>query len=350
MHFLYQLQFLNEFRCIGGKCPQTCCSGWDIALDEQDVHYYQKNPNILGDLRDNCDFEALKMHRTNNRCSNLNEEGLCQLQLLSTHKALPLTCKLYPRIFIQHDTDLFAIASLSCPEIVNMLYEHSKKAEPQSDIFLPPKQISSKIKTIPRKTTVHFTHTDTYLKILSFIERDQISSFLQKHQELFHTIIDQRFVSQTNDPTIQTLSNTTLIMITHLQNEYLHSHLLSTQHISADVFLHQTQQRFLLLPPETRDIIRNFFWKTFVVHSISALQKNSLKEAILWQSTYMTFFFIIGIWNETYSEIGSWKELVYRFGRFFHANIPITKTPFVDIHTTMMPFFYQMLYPPSDLS
>ena len=350
MHLLHQLQFLQNFRCIGEKCPQTCCSGWDIALDEQDVRYYQKNPTILGNLRDNCDFVALKMHRTNNRCSNLNEEGLCKLQILSTHKALPMTCKLYPRIFIQHDTNLYAIASLSCPEIVNMLCEHSMKAQPQNDVFLPPKQITSKIKNIPRRTTIRFPHTDTYLEILSFIERDQISNFLQKQQELFHTIIEQRFIPHTTDSTEQTLSNTTLKMIYHIQNEYLHSHLLSMQHINTDVFLHQTQQRFLLLPPDTRDIIRNFFWKTFVVHSISALQKNSLKEAILWQSTYMTFFFMIGIWNETYAEIESWKKLVYRFGRFFHANLPITKIPFVDIHTTMMPLFYQMFYPPSNES
>ena len=138
MHYLHQIKFLNQFRCIGGDCPQTCCSNWNIPLDDQDIHYYKKKPAVIAHLRDNFDFEAKKMCVQDKRCTNLNEEGLCKLQILSTHTALPLTCKLYPRLFVQYYNDLYAVATLSCPEIVNMVYDLATQPNSDKRLFLPP--------------------------------------------------------------------------------------------------------------------------------------------------------------------------------------------------------------------
>ena len=283
------------------------------------------------------------------RCTNLNEEGLCKLQILSTHSACR-SHKLYPRLFVEYYNDLYAAATLSCPEIVNMVYDLATQPNSDNRLFLPPKQISSKIKSIPRKTPVHFLHTDVYLELLSFIERDQISDFLQKNQDLFQLLVEQRFVSHGIEPTMEDISKTTVSVIYHIQSEYLRHYILPKENINTNAFLEQTQHRFSLLPQETKEIIRVFFWKTFCIHSIFSLQNKSLKEAMLWQTIYMTFFFVLGTWNPNYTQVQSWKELVYRFGRFSHGILPIEEVPLIDVHTMIMPFFYETFYPSSNLS
>ncbi len=31
----YKLDFFDSFVCSGSACQNTCCSGWDIALDKE---------------------------------------------------------------------------------------------------------------------------------------------------------------------------------------------------------------------------------------------------------------------------------------------------------------------------
>ncbi len=29
--------YFKQFKCIGGKCEDSCCIGWDIDVDEKNI-------------------------------------------------------------------------------------------------------------------------------------------------------------------------------------------------------------------------------------------------------------------------------------------------------------------------
>ena len=33
--------FYDEFSCLAGACPKTCCAGWQIVIDETSLDKYE---------------------------------------------------------------------------------------------------------------------------------------------------------------------------------------------------------------------------------------------------------------------------------------------------------------------
>ena len=33
--------YYKNFRCIADKCPDNCCRGWEIDIDEDTLDYYK---------------------------------------------------------------------------------------------------------------------------------------------------------------------------------------------------------------------------------------------------------------------------------------------------------------------
>ena len=61
------LSCFSGFTCIAGRCPDTCCVGWEVDLDEATLERYRQLPGPLGqELRaairqeDGDSFFALK--------------------------------------------------------------------------------------------------------------------------------------------------------------------------------------------------------------------------------------------------------------------------------------------------
>ena len=46
---LRTLDYEEQFRCLAGRCPDTCCKDWEIILDEDAISRYQKMPGVLGE-------------------------------------------------------------------------------------------------------------------------------------------------------------------------------------------------------------------------------------------------------------------------------------------------------------
>ena len=40
--------YFKSFHCIGGKCPDTCCAGWQIQIDPASLKKYRKAKGALG--------------------------------------------------------------------------------------------------------------------------------------------------------------------------------------------------------------------------------------------------------------------------------------------------------------
>ena len=40
--------YYKKFRCIADKCPDTCCSDWQIVIDDESLEKYR---NYAGEYR-----------------------------------------------------------------------------------------------------------------------------------------------------------------------------------------------------------------------------------------------------------------------------------------------------------
>lgn len=127
---LYRMpDYYRTFRCIAGECEDTCCAGWQIAVDDKALRKYKA---VRGTFR-------RKMRRSINwkkgifrqdkegRCAFLNEENLCDMYLALGAKGLCKTCRTYPRHVEEFEGVREFTLSLSCPEAADILM---KRREP----------------------------------------------------------------------------------------------------------------------------------------------------------------------------------------------------------------------------
>lgn len=116
--------YYDEFRCIAGACPDSCCKEWDVQVDAQAAEYYRSLPGALGDrlrevLREE-DGETV-MTIVDGRCPMWRQDGLCRIQVELGEAALCHVCREFPRL--RHDYGDFVELGLelSCPEAAGMI-------------------------------------------------------------------------------------------------------------------------------------------------------------------------------------------------------------------------------------
>ena len=115
-----------SFRCIAGACPDTCCAGWEVDLDEDTLRRYRKLPGALGDeLRSAIcqEGEYTFFRLKNGQCPFLNKEKLCRLILALGEDALSVTCREHPRFWEEYGNTRETCLSISCPEAARLLLE-----------------------------------------------------------------------------------------------------------------------------------------------------------------------------------------------------------------------------------
>lgn len=121
----------DRFKCIADKCPKTCCSGWQIMVDEDSLEKYKKYRGpIRQNLVNSIDWEdSCFLQSENGDCAFLNENGLCDLISAEGDGMLCDTCRLYPRHVEEYEDLREWCMSLSCPEIVRLLVEKEDSLE-----------------------------------------------------------------------------------------------------------------------------------------------------------------------------------------------------------------------------
>jgi lysine-N-methylase len=126
------LKYPEEYRCLAQDCPDTCCSGWSIQLENNSLQRLRQirrepftslvsrsvvaktdphNPNVKGEI-------LLDAHQN---CAFLDQNRLCSVHRQLGEDALPRTCRLYP--FEVNLVDGVREVSLqhSCPEVFRIL-------------------------------------------------------------------------------------------------------------------------------------------------------------------------------------------------------------------------------------
>lgn len=136
--------YYDKFSCTAEQCPDTCCAGWQIVIDENSLEKYS---NVSGDfgirLLNSINWRGGIFEQYEKRCSFLNAENLCDIYKELGADALCDTCRLYPRHIEEFENLREFSLSLSCPvaakmilqcqEPVRFLEEEDEKEECEED-------------------------------------------------------------------------------------------------------------------------------------------------------------------------------------------------------------------------
>ena len=135
------LSCFASFRCIAGACPDTCCAGWEVDLDDDTVRRYQSIPGPLGEeIRSAiCQEDGYTFfHLKNEQCPFLNKEKLCRLILGLGEDVLSVTCREHPRFWEEYGARRETCLSISCPEAARLLLEEPLElCEKETDEIAP---------------------------------------------------------------------------------------------------------------------------------------------------------------------------------------------------------------------
>lgn len=114
--------YYGKFQCIADKCPDTCCAGWQIAIDGSSLKKYKKTKGIIGNrLHNEIDWKEKIFRQYDGRCAFLNDNDLCDLYLEGGEKMFCRTCRTYPRHVEEYEGLKEVSLSLSCPVVAKMI-------------------------------------------------------------------------------------------------------------------------------------------------------------------------------------------------------------------------------------
>lgn len=126
MKSIYYPSYYDNFSCIADKCPDSCCTKWEIVIDDDTIKKYSSLDSSFGEkIRDSIEEsdEGEKYFRlTDDRCPFLNECGLCDIHLNLGEDFTSTVCRQHPRFIEEFDGFTEISLSLSCPEAMRLIF------------------------------------------------------------------------------------------------------------------------------------------------------------------------------------------------------------------------------------
>ncbi len=124
--------YYDEFQCIAGECPDTCCAGWQIVIDDATLEKYEKyvqdeEESFASCLNNSIDWEEGCFLQKGRRCAMLNDQNLCNLITAKGEGYLCDTCNRYPRHIEEFDGIREFSLSLSCPVAAEMMLKMTEQ-------------------------------------------------------------------------------------------------------------------------------------------------------------------------------------------------------------------------------
>ena len=120
--------FYKEFSCIAGACPDTCCAGWQIMIDDRSLRKYRRFKGAFRNrLYNDIDWDEHSFRQYDHRCAFLNEDNLCDIYSEAGKNMLCDTCRKYPRHIEEFEGLREYSLSLSCPEAARIFLSHKEK-------------------------------------------------------------------------------------------------------------------------------------------------------------------------------------------------------------------------------
>lgn len=117
-------EYYDDFRCLAGDCPDSCCKEWAVAVDGETLAKYRALPGALGEavrqtLREE-DGETV-LFSQGGHCPLQQRDGLCRIHRELGQEALCDVCREYPRLSHDYGTFLELGLELSCPQAAKQI-------------------------------------------------------------------------------------------------------------------------------------------------------------------------------------------------------------------------------------
>lgn len=126
--------FYDKFKCVADKCSDSCCVGWEIAVDNETMDVYKNmhtefgckiRENITENEDDTYSFKLLE----DERCPFLTENNLCDIILNCGEANICYICKEHPRFYNDFQEVTEYGLGLCCEEVVRLLLENDEPLE-----------------------------------------------------------------------------------------------------------------------------------------------------------------------------------------------------------------------------
>lgn len=135
--------YYDDFRCLAAGCRLSCCKGWRIAFDKKDYLSLKRqegtadlNSRLARGVRRIRDKEYVyygEFDMSSGDCPLLREDCLCALQIEKDHAALPLVCRVFPRMKAYTPGYLERSLSPACEGVLELLWNLPDGVEFRSD-------------------------------------------------------------------------------------------------------------------------------------------------------------------------------------------------------------------------
>ncbi|WP_252223377.1 MULTISPECIES: flagellin lysine-N-methylase [unclassified Clostridium] len=133
--------YIDKFQCIGGKCEDNCCIGWDIDIDKETFKKYHKvkdetmkkmfQKNVHNNkycTNEDLDYGRIKLNKVK-RCPFLDDENYCLIQGKFGEDYLSSVCTQFPRVLNKVDDHYEICLDSACPEASRIILGSKEKIE-----------------------------------------------------------------------------------------------------------------------------------------------------------------------------------------------------------------------------
>lgn len=120
--------YYDKFQCLASDCPDTCCSEWNIQIDDASMDLYKCQKGPFGEkLNDAIDWSEDVFKQEGHFCKLLDENHLCSICTELGADAMCETCRDYPRHTEEYYNYRELSLSMSCPEAARMILTHDSR-------------------------------------------------------------------------------------------------------------------------------------------------------------------------------------------------------------------------------
>lgn len=133
-----QPKYFGEFQCVGGKCLETCCYGWNIDWTKEEIEKVKNSPDISLNFKECVEKSFVPVYDDEKyvvkldeqgKCPLVTEDGLCRIQKELGAEYLSRTCMTYPRTTVCANDILHRSCYSSCPVIITKLLNDEKSTD-----------------------------------------------------------------------------------------------------------------------------------------------------------------------------------------------------------------------------
>ena len=127
---VFKPPFVENFKCIGPQCADSCCTHWHIHVDQPTYEFMLYRSKLKAEAAtafvrtpQGEAYAEIKLD-AQGHCPLLDPEGWCRVQQEDGLAHLSDTCRLFPRKALPRGATLTEYTLLlSCPEVVRQLIQ-----------------------------------------------------------------------------------------------------------------------------------------------------------------------------------------------------------------------------------